>query len=137
MATLQQTAQTKFHHQALWEDTEITILTQDNMMDPHLKITITIGIITMPIEAGIGLAGPDPVPAATDTGVTVTMTHKEVTLDPIADPHTVAHHAREAQTHIITDETPHTADPHHAEVSPETTVDTECIHLTNITTKHQ
>ena len=65
------------------------------------------------------------------------MTHKEVTLDPITDPHATAHHATEAQAHIITNETPHTADPHHAEVSSETTVGLDCIYHTNITTKHQ
>ena len=65
------------------------------------------------------------------------MTLKEVTLDPITDPHTTAHHATKAQAHIITNETPHTVDPHHAEVSPETTVDLDCIHHTNTTIKHQ
>ena len=91
----------------------------------------------MTIETGIGLAGPDPIPTATDTGVTVTVTHKEVTLDPITDPHTAAHHATEAQAHIVTNEAPHATDPHHAEVSPETTVDLDHIHHTNTTTKHQ
>ena len=43
----------------------------------------------------------------------------------------------EAQAHIVTNVTPHTADPHHAEVSPETTVDLDHIHHTNTTTKHQ
>ena len=65
------------------------------------------------------------------------MTLEEVTLDPITDPHATAHHATEAQAHIITDERPHTADPHHARVSPETTVDLDHIHHTNTTTKHQ
>ena len=65
------------------------------------------------------------------------MTHEAVALDPITDPHTTAHHTTEAQAHIITDETPHTADPHHAEVSPETTVGLDCIYHTNITTKYQ
>ena len=65
------------------------------------------------------------------------MTHKEVTLDPTTDPHATAHHATEAQAHIITNETPHTTNPHHVEVSPETTVDLDHIHHTNTTTKHQ
>ena len=43
------------------------------------------------------------------------MTLKEVTLDPITNPHATAHHTTEAQAHIITNETPHTADPHHTE----------------------
>ena len=33
--------------------------------------------------------------------------------------------------------TPHTADPHHAGVSPETTVDLDHTHHANTTTKHQ
>ena len=69
--------------------------------------------------------------------MTVTVTPTEVTLDPITNPYATAHHATEAQAHIITDETPHTADPHHKEVSPETTVHLDHIHHTNTTTKHQ
>ena len=137
MAMSQQIALTKFCHQVYQQDTEITILTQEDMIDPHLKITIPIGIITMTIKTGIGLAGPNPIPTVTDTGVTVTVTHKEVTLDPITDPHTTAHHATEAEAHIITNETPHTTDPHHTEISPETTVDPDHVHHTNTTTKHQ
>ena len=124
-------------HQAYQQDTEITTLTQEDVIDPHLKITIAIGIITVTIETGIGLAGPDPIPAATDTGVTVTVTHKEVALYPIIYPCATAHHATQAQAHIVTDKTPYTADPHHTEVSPETTVDLDHIHHTNTTTKHQ
>ena len=37
----------------------------------------------------------------------------------------------------VTDETPHTADPHHTEVFPEIAVDPDHIHHTNTTTKHQ
>ena len=91
----------------------------------------------MTIETGIGLAGPNPIPTAIDTGVTVTVTHKEVSLDPLTDPHAAVHHATEVQAHTVTNETPHTADPHHAEVSPETAVDLDCILHTNTTTKHQ
>ena len=137
MAMLQQNAQKKSHHQAYQQDTEITILIQGNMRDPHLGITITIGTITVTIKTGIGLAGPDPIHAAIDTGVTVAVTHKEVTLGPITNPHTAVHHVTEAQAHTITDETPNTADPHHAEVFPETAVDPDHVHHTNTTTKHQ
>ena len=137
LAMLQQIAATKFCHQAYQQDTEITNLTQKDVIDPHLKITIAIGIITMTIETGIGLAGSDPTPATTDTGVTVAVTHTEVALDPITDPHAAAHHATKAQAHIITNKTAHTADPHHAEVSPETTVDLDHIHQTNTTIKHE
>ena len=62
IAMLQWIAQTKFCHQVYQQDTEITILTGDDVIDPHLKITIAIGTITMTIETGTGLAGPDPIP---------------------------------------------------------------------------
>ena len=116
MVMLQQIAQTKFYHQACQQDTEITILTQGDVIDPHLEITIMLGTITMTTETGIDLAGPDPIPATTDTGMAVTVNHKEVTLDPITNQHATVCHATETQAHTITNETPHTADPHHAEV---------------------
>ena len=134
MATLQQIAQTKSHHKADQQDIEITILTQDNVIDPPFRKTIMIGTITMTIEAGIGLAGPDPIHAAIDTGVTVTLIHEEVTLGPITDPHTAAHHVTEAQAYTTTDKAPHAADPHHAEVFPEIAVDPNHVHHTNTTT---
>ena len=65
------------------------------------------------------------------------MTYEEVALDPITNPYATAHQATEAQAHIITNETPHTVDPHHAKVSPETTVDLDHIYHTNTTLKHQ
>ena len=137
MAMSQHIAQTKSHHQASQQDTEITILTQDNVIDPHLGITIVIGTITMTIETGIGLAGQDPIHAVIDTGVTVTVTHEEVALGPITNPHITAHHATEAPAHTATDDTPNTADPHHTKVFPEITVDPDHVHHTNTTTKHQ
>ena len=137
MATLQQIAQTKSHYQAYQQDTEVPTLTQDDVIDPHLKITIKIGTITMTIETGIGLAGSDPVHTVTDTEVTVAMTHKEVVLGPITNPDATAHHVTEAQAHTATDETPHTADPHHTVVSPGIAVDPDHVHHTNTTTKHQ
>ena len=137
MATLQQIAQTKSHHQAYQQDTEITILTQDDIIDPHLLITIEIGTITMTIETGIGLAGQDPIHTVIATGVPVKVPQEEVILGPITDPHATAHHATEGQAHTATDETPHTADPHHADVFPGITVDPDHVHHTNTTTQHQ
>ena len=96
-----------------------------------------IGTITVTIETGIDLSGPDPIPTAIDTGVTVTLTHEEVTLGPITNPLTAVHHIKEAQAPTITNVTPHIADPHHAEVFPETAVDPDHVHHTNTTTKHQ
>ena len=137
MDMLQHIAQTKSHDQAYQQDTEITILTQDNVIGPHLRITIKIGTITMTIETGIYLAGQDPIHAVIDTGVTVAMTHKEVILCPITNPHATAHLIPEVQTHTTINETPHTADPHHTEVIPGITVDPDHIHDTNTITKHQ
>ena len=107
------------------------------MIDPHLGITIEIGTIAMTIETGIGLAGPDTIHAVIDTGVTVAMTHEEVILGPITDPHATAYHITEAEVHTATNKTPHTADPHRAEVFPEIAVDPDHVHCTNTTTKQQ
>ena len=106
IAMSQQIALTKFCHQAYRQDTEINTLTQEDVIDPHLKIAIVIGIITVNIEIGTALAGPDPIPITPDFGVTAAVTLKEVALDPITNLHATAHHATEAQAHIITNETP-------------------------------
>ena len=90
----------------------------------------------MTIKTGIGLAGQDPIHAVIDTGVTVAMTHEEVILGPTTNPHSTAHPVTEAQAHTATNETPHTADPHHA-VFPGIAVHPDHIHHTNTTTKHQ
>ena len=137
MGMLQQIAPQKFCHQAYQPDTKTTTPTQEDMIDPHLGITIMIGLTTVTIKTGTGSADLDPIPITPDLGVTVAVTLQEVTLDHITDPHATAHHATEAQAHTITNETPHTADPHHAGVSPETTVDLDHTHHTNTTTKHQ
>ena len=72
MAMLQQIALTKFCHQAYQQDTETT--TPEDMIDPHLGITITMGITTMTIKMGTGSADLDPIPIMPDLGVTVTVT---------------------------------------------------------------
>ena len=96
-----------------------------------------IGITTVTIEIGTGSADLVLTPIILDTGVTVTVTLTEFTLDPFTNPHTAAHHATEAQVHTITDETCHTVDPHHAGVSPEITVDPGHTHPANTITKRQ
>ena len=110
--------------------------TPEDMIDPHLGITIMIGITTMTIEIGTGSADLNPIPILPHIGVTVTVTLTEVALDHITNLHATAHHATEAQAHTFTNETPHTTDPHHAGVSKETTVDLDHTHHTNVTTKH-
>ena len=90
----QQIALTKFHPQAYQHDAETTTL--EDVIDPHLRVTITIGITTMSIEIGTGSADLDLAPIILDIGVTVTVTLAEVTPDPFTDPHAAAHHATEA-----------------------------------------
>ena len=75
MAMSQLIAQTKSHHTVHQQGIEITVLTQDNVIDPHLTITTEIGTIAMIIRTDIGLAGQDPMPTVIATGVTVEVTH--------------------------------------------------------------
>ena len=107
------------------------------MIDPHLRIAIKVATITGTIKTGIGLAGPDPIHAVIDTGVTVTMTQDEVILGHIADPHTTAHHVTEVPAHTTTNKIPHTVDLHHTEDFPDIAVDPDHAHHRNTTTKHQ
>ena len=53
----QHIAQTKSHHQVHLQDTEIPILTQDAVIDPHLAMTIETGTLTMTIKTDIDLTG--------------------------------------------------------------------------------
>ena len=107
------------------------------MIDPHPRITIEKGTITMTIKTGIGLAGQDPIHAVIATGVPVEVPYEEVLLGPITNPHAATHHATEAQAHTATSKTPHTADTHHAEVSPGIAVDPDHVHHTTTTIRHQ
>ena len=91
----------------------------------------------MTIEIGTGSADLNLTPIILDIGITVTVTLAEVTLDPFTNPHTTANHATEAQAHTVTDETCHTADPHHVGASPEITVGPGHAHPANTITKPQ
>ena len=128
-------APTKSHLQAHQQDAGTT--TPVDVIDQHLGVIITPGITTMTIEIGIGSADLDLAPIILDIGVTVAVTLTEVTLDPFTDPHAATHHGTEAQAHTATAKTHHTADPHHAGVSPEITADPEHVHPANIITKPQ
>ena len=121
MVTLHWIALTKFHLQAYQQDAETITLV--DMIDPPLGVTFTISITTVTIEIGTGSADLDLSPIILDIGVTVTVTLTEVTLDLFTDPHAAAHHVTEAQAHTVTAKKNHTADPHHAGVSPEMTAD--------------
>ena len=135
MAMLQWIAPTKFHPQAYQHDAETTTL--EDVIDPHLGVTIAKGITTMTIKIGTGSADLDLAPIILDIGETVAVTLTEVTLDPFTNPHAIAHHATEARAHTIFDETCHTADPHHAGVYPEITVGPGHTHPTNTIKKPQ
>ena len=128
MAMLQQTVQTKYCHEVHLQDTEITILTQDTVIDLHL--TIITG-------TGIGLTGPDHIPTARDTEVTAGVIQREVVPGHITDAHTGAHHATDTQTHIVIDGIHHIKDLHCTEVFPhilEITVDLYHVPHTKILT---
>ena len=135
MAMSQQIALTKFCPQAYQHDAETT--TPEDMIEPHLGIPIAIGITAVTIEIDTGSADLNLTPIIPDIGVTVTVTLAEISLDPFTNPHAAAHHATEAQAHTVTNETLHTADPHHAGVSPEITVGPAHTHHANTITKHQ
>ena len=94
MAMLQQTAPTNSTLRHTSTNAETTTL--EGMIDPHLRVTIMIGITTMTIEIGTGSADPELTPIILDTGVTVTVTLAEVTLDLFTDPYAAEHHATEA-----------------------------------------
>ena len=89
---------------------------------------MTIGIGTDSVDL-------DPTHITLDIGVTAAMILAEVALDPFTGPCIIAHHATEAQADTTTTETHHTTDPHHAEISPEMTVDLGHTNPTNILTK--
>ena len=94
IAKLLWTASTKFYPQAYQQDAETITLV--DVIDPHLGVTITIGITTMTIEIGTGPADLDLTPIILDIGVTVMVTLTEVVLDHFTNSHATAHHATEA-----------------------------------------
>ena len=60
LAMLQQIALTRFQPQAYQHDTETTTL--EDLIDPHLRVTIMIGITTVTIKIGTGSADLDLTP---------------------------------------------------------------------------
>ena len=104
------------------------------MTDQHLRIIPTPDIPTVTIGAGTDSVDLNLAHITLDIGVTVAVTPTDVILDHFTSPHAVALHATGAPTHTTTTETHHITDPHHAEISPEMTVDPEHINPTNTTT---
>ena len=132
MDTSHQIALTKYHLQAHQQDAGTTPLV--GMTDQHLKIITTPGITTMTIGISTDSVDLNLTCITLDIGVAVTVILTEVTLDPFIGPHTVAHCATGDPAHTTTNEIHHIADPHHAGISPEMTVDPEHINPTNTIT---
>ena len=133
MGTLQWIALTKSHLQAHQQDAGTP--TPISMRDQHLRVMITPSVTILTIGIGTDLVDLVLTPITLDIGVTVTVILTEVTLDPLTSPHAIVHHATEAQTHTANVKTYHTADPHHAGISPEMTVDVEHTNPANTITK--
>ena len=132
MDTLQWIALTKYHLQAHQHDAGTTPLV--DMTDQHLGIIATPGIPSVTIETGTDSVNLDPAHITLDIGVTVTVILAEAILDHFTGPHAIALCTTEAQAHTATAVTLHITDPHHAEISPEMTVDPEHINPTGTTT---
>ena len=126
-------APTKSHLQAHQQDTGTTTLV--GMTYQHLRVITTPGITTITIGIGIDSVDLDLAPIIPDIGVTVAVTLAEVTPHPFTGPHTIAHHTTEAQAHTTTTKAHHTADAHHAGISPGMTVDPGHANPTNTITK--
>ena len=123
MDTLQQIALTKYHLQAHWHNTEITPLVY--MTDQHLRIIATPGVPTMTIGTGTDSVDLDLSHTTPDIGVTVVVIPAEAILDHFIDLHVIAPCITGAPAHTATAMTHHIVDPHHADISPEMTVDPE------------
>ena len=106
MVMLQQTVQTKYHHQVHLHDTEIIILAHNTILDPYLAIIN---------GTDTGLIGQDHIPAVTDTDITAKVIHREVIPGHITGVCTEAHLTTYTQTLIIIDGTHHIGDLHHTE----------------------
>ena len=132
MDTLQWIALTKYHLQACWHNAEITPLA--DVLDQHLGIIATLGILTMTIETGTDSANLNPTHITPDLGVTVIVILTEAILDHFINLHTIAPHITGVPAHTATVMTHHIADPHHADISPEMTVDPECMNAAGNTT---
>ena len=121
----QQIALTKYHLQACWHDAEITPL--PDVTDQHLGIIATPGILTVTIETGTDSANLDLTHITPDIGVTVIVIPAEAILDHFINLHDIAPHITGVPAHTATAMTHHITDSHHADISPEMTVDPKLI----------
>ena len=124
MDTLWWIALTKYLLQAYWHDAGITPL--GDMTGQHLR-TATPDILTMTIEIGTDSADLNLAHITPDIGVIVIVIPTEAILDHFINLHTIAPCITEVPAHTTTTMTHHIADPHHADIYPEMTVDPEHI----------
>ena len=122
----------KYHLQTCQHDAEITPLA--DVTDWHHRIIATPGIPTVTIETGTDSVILDLGHITPDIGVTVIVIPTEAILDHFIDLHAIAPCITGAPAHTATAVTHHITDPHHADISPEITVDPEHINPTDNTT---
>ena len=125
-------ALTKYHLQVHQHATGTTPLV--GMRDQHLGIIATPGIPTMITGTDTDSVALNLAHITLDTGVTVAMIPTEVIPDHFTGPHIIALLATGAHAHIATAARHPIADPHHAEISPEMTVDPDHINPASTTT---
>ena len=123
MDVLQQIALTKYLLQACQHGTEISPLV--DVTDLHLR-TATPGVLTMTIETDTDSADLDLAHITPDIVVTAVVIPAEAVLDHFISPHAIASLVTKVPAHTATAMTHHIADPHHADISPEITVDPKC-----------
>ena len=131
MDMLQQIALTKYHLQTQRLNAKITPLA--DVTGQHLRIIANPGILTVTTETGTDSADLDPTHITPDFGVTVVILTETIP-DHFIDLHTIAPHVTGVPSHTATAMTHHIIDPHHTDISPEMTVDPECINPTGNTT---
>ena len=104
------------------------------LTNQHLGTIATSDIPTMTIETGTDSVNPNLGHITPDIGVTVIVILAEAILDHFIGLHAIAPCVTGAPTHTTTAMTHHIAYPHHADISPEMTVDPEHINPTSNTT---
>ena len=104
------------------------------MTDQHLGIIATPGNPTMTIQTGTNSVDLNLSYITPDIGITVIVILAEAILDHFIHLHAKAPHITGAPVHTATAVTHHIADPPHADISPEMTVDPEHINPTGNTT---
>ena len=135
MDMLQQIALTRYLLQACQHDAGITPLV--DVTGQHLG-TATQDVLNVTIETGTDSANLNLTHITPDIGVTVRVIPTKAILDHFIDLHAIAPCITEVPAYTATAMTHHTADPHHADIYPEKTVDPAHIDpASNIINQHK